>query len=159
MNFLVILICLTINYLWLKDLDRFDDAWFFKLRARVENFSKDLSAKMTHGWAVSVLFIYGIPLLVLTIILMMLADSFFGFPTMLVHILVLLIAFDRTQPGKLANDFLDKWREGDLEGCSEYLHQDLAVPELEKIDDEESLSQFFSKLLVYRCFEKMLIGN
>tara|TARA_B100000161_G_scaffold260817_1_gene228281 strand:+ start:563 stop:670 length:108 start_codon:yes stop_codon:yes gene_type:complete len=32
MKFLVILISLAINYLWLKGFDRFDDSWFFRLR-------------------------------------------------------------------------------------------------------------------------------
>ncbi|NKB34201.1 MAG: hypothetical protein GKR91_14005 [Pseudomonadales bacterium] len=157
MNFLVILICLTINYLWLKDFDRFDDTWFFKLRAKVENFSKDLAEKMSQGWFFNLLLIYGIPLLVLTLTLFLLEDRMFGIPTMLVHILILLVAFDRTQPGKLASDFLAKWRGGDIEGCSLYLQQELSVSESESLGDEESVSNFFSKQLVYRCFEKMFV--
>ncbi|MDD9889375.1 MAG: regulatory signaling modulator protein AmpE [Gammaproteobacteria bacterium] len=157
MNFLVILICLTINYLWLKDFDRFDDSWFFKLRVKVENISQNLSAKVSNGWFINLLLIYGIPILVLATVLFLLTDRMFGFPTMLAHILILLVAFDRTQPGKLASDFLSKWREGDIEGCSLYLERELASSATEKLDSEKSISSFFSKQLVYRCFEKMFV--
>lgn len=146
MNFLVILICLTINYLWLKDIDRFDDSWFFKLRSKVGN-----------GWIVNLLLIYGIPILLLAIVLLLLEGRMFGFPTMLVHILILLVAFDRTQPGKLASDFLSKWRKGDSEACVLYLERELSVSASEKLESEESISGFFSKQLVYRCFEKMFV--
>ncbi len=146
MNFLVILICLTINYLWLKDIDRFDDSWFFKLRSKVSN-----------GWIVNLLLIYGIPILLLATVLLLLEDRMLGFPTMLVHILILLVAFDRTQPGKLASDFLSKWRKGDSEACVLYLERELSISASEKLESEESISGFFCKQLVYRCFEKMFV--
>jgi len=165
MSFLVILICLMINYLWLKDFDRFDDGWFFKLRSKVESFSKKESAQepdqdsdnLDKSWILNLLMIYGIPFVFLFLCLMLVAESFFGIPTMLVHILVLLVAFDRTQPGQLAREFLAKWREGDIDGCSSYLQKELAVSGNQKFDSEEALSDFFKKQLVYRCFEKMFV--
>lgn len=158
MSFLVILICLTINYLWLKDFDRFDDGWFFKLRAKVEGFSKrNDENQAANSWYLHILLIYGIPLASVFLILLLLESRFFDVPTMLVHILILLVAFDRTQPGKLASDFLAKWREGDIEACSEYLQKELAVSSTENFENEEALSGYFKKLLVYRCFEKMFV--
>ena len=114
MYFLVILICLTINYVWLKDLDRFNDSWFFKFYAQVEQLTAKSPPKLTHGWWLPLLIVYAVPLLVVAALILFLQDIFFGIVVMLVHILVLLIAFDRTQPGKLASDFLVLWKQGDV---------------------------------------------
>ena len=157
MKFLVILICLTINYLWLKDIDRFDDTWFFKFRRLIEKFTADITSRLSIGWLAGILLIYGLPLLLLLIVLLIVAERAYGMPTMLVHIVVLLVAFDRTQPGKLASDFLEMWRAGDMKACSLYLQQELAMSESPVPDDEETLSAHFSKLLIYRCFEKMFV--
>jgi len=157
MNFLVILIGLTINYLWLKDFDRFDDSWFFKFHCRVEELTAEVATKLPMAWLAGTILVYGIPLLVLGLVLLFVDGMLFGLLTMLIHLLVLLVAFDRTQPGKLASDFLEKWREGNLESCSLYLQQELALVDGEEAASEESLSRFFSKQLTYRCFEKMFV--
>lgn len=158
MYFLVILICLTINYVWLKDFDRFSDAWFFQFRKQVESRTQDFAQKPAQGWLVGQLFLYGVPLLVVGLLLIFVADVLFGLATMLVHILILLIAFDRTQPGKLATDFLNLWRRGDAASCQKYLQEEMGT-ELNKLEgkDCDSLATAFSKQLAYRCFEKMFV--
>ena len=157
MKFLVILICLTINYLWLKDFDRFDDGWFFKFRRRIEILTVETTDRLTSGWFIPLVLIYLIPLLVLGLVLLLAEDNVFGLLSMLVHILVLLVAFDRTQPGKLASEFLQKWRDGDIEACKLYVQQELSVTASGEIEDAEALSKFFGKQLTYRCFEKMFV--
>lgn len=157
MKFLVILICLIINYLWLKDFDRFDDSWFFRFRCQMADLSTRISRKPFARWVLGAGFTYLLPLFALGTVLYLVAGQFYDLPTMGVHILVLLVAFDRIQPGKLAREFLEKWKAGDIEACSLYLKQELAMPEALKIDDEESLSEYFSKQLVYRSFEKMFV--
>lgn len=162
MNFLVILICLTINYVWLKDFDRFSDSWFFRFRAAIAQMTTDVSNQYRHGWMLGIVLIYAIPLLIVGGLLLLLDGLFFGLLVMLLHILVLLIAFDRTQPGKLALDFLALWNRGDLQASRDFLEQEMATDpnaaalELES-EDACSLAQFFSRQLTYRCFEKMFV--
>lgn len=157
MNFLVILVCLTVNYLWLKDFDRFDDGWFFKFRCEIESALKPKSQDAANNWIVGALIIYGVPLVILVAALLLANGRAFGVPTMVLHILVLLVAFDRTQPGKLAADFMDKWKSRDYEGAKLYLRQELRAPELREIDKPDVLLDYFCKKLIHRCFEKMFV--
>lgn len=157
MSFLVILICLTTNYLWLKDSDRFDDGWFFRFRCRIESFTGATAEKPAFSWIATALLIYAIPMLILTAALLLASGRGFGIPTMLLHILVLLIAFDRTQPGKLAADFLAMWNADDIAGAELYLEEELPRPELSAVEDRASLLDYFCKQLIYRCFEKMFV--
>ena len=98
-NYLVILICLIVNYTWLKDFDRFDDSWFFRFRCRMEEQVAGFSSNSGNAWWISLVLIYAIPILVLIGLLALLDNRFFGLPIMVLHILVLLIALDRTKPG------------------------------------------------------------
>jgi len=157
MKFLVILICLMVNYLWLKDLDRFDDGWFFRFRGRVEGWSSGLDEKMPLGWLAAFAIIYGVSLLSLAIILFITEDSVFGLVTMVVHILVLLVAFDRTQPGQLAKDFLEKGKNSDMASSLEFLQKEFKASSLPGEDDRYAIGKYFSKQLSYRSFEKMFV--
>ncbi|MFK7865149.1 MAG: regulatory signaling modulator protein AmpE [Pseudohongiellaceae bacterium] len=157
MNFLVILCCLAINYLWLKDFDRFDDGWFFRFRCEIESAFKAKQEQSSASWVVIAAIIYGVPLVILVAALMLVSEIGFGIPIMVLHILVLLIAFDRTQPGKLASQFLAYWREADYEGAKLYLGEELKGGELDDIKDPSELLDYFSKKLIYRCFEKMFV--
>ncbi len=157
MNFLVIVICLAINYLWLKDFDRFDDTWFFRFRCKVEEFCSETAAKVRMAWSIGILAIYAIPMLCLAVLLLITGDNFYGLPTMIVHILVLLIAFDRNQPGKLVSEFLERWQAGDMEACAAYLNQELAKGGSLDVSDQEALAAYFNRQLTYRCFEKMFV--
>lgn len=161
MKFLVILICLVVNYLWLKDFDRFNDAWFFKFRSwtlgwafnRTTGFNaSDLTVMSLAG-----LILYVVPLITLSLVLFMFAGVAVGLGTMLIHILVLLIAFDRTQPGHLAKTFLGYWRKGEIEASYLYLQETLSIPESIPADDERQIHEFFNKQFTYRCFDKMFV--
>lgn len=156
MKFLVILICLTVNYLWLKDFDRFDDSWFFRFRERMAGYGNSLDSA-TLRWAVALLLTYGIPLASLAVILWLLQGWALGLPTMLVHILVLLVAFDRTQPGMMAKQFLRHLKEGDSHACAEFLQQELATPEAAQLESPDAIGEFFSRLFVYRYFERLFV--
>lgn len=156
MNFLVILISLTINYLWLKDFDRFDDSWFFRFRCRMETFADKIEAESLR-WVAALLLIYGLPLLVLLALLVILDGQLAGLPTMVLHVLVLLVAFDRTQPGHMAKEFLRRWNDADEEACALYLEEALELPENDTPRDCESLSEFFSQQFVYLFFERMFV--
>lgn len=157
MKFLVILTCIIVNYLWLKDFDRFDDAWFFKFRAKViaKLSSTDLDESSRNAFAGLIL--YGLPGLTLALVLYLLAGVAADLLTLLVHCLVLLVAFDRTQPGQIAKDFLALWREGDIQGSHRYLQENLGLPDSLPAEDEAGLLEYFSQQFVYRCFEKMFV--
>ena len=156
MKFLVILICLTINYLGLKDFDRFDDSWFFRFRERMTGFSSKLDT-VSMRWVAALLLTYGIPLLLLATLLWLLQGWALGVPTMIVHILVLLVAFDRTQPGNMVKQFLRHWKEGDSDACAEFLRQQLATPDAVHLETADATSEFFSRLFVYRYFERLFV--
>lgn len=155
MKFLVILISLVINYLWLKDFDRFDDAWFFRFRKRMEELVAGIEESPLR-WIAGLLLTYGLPIFSLAIVLWFLNNTALGLPTMIVHILVLLVAFDRTQPGQLAKEFLQYWHAGDREACEEHLQETLHRGDQTR-DENKSLSEHFSELFVYRFFERMFV--
>lgn len=155
MKFLVILICLAMNYLWLKDFDRFDDSWFFRLRTWLEGLTENARSS-ANGWLLSVVLIYFILLGLLSFILWLANGVAFGIPTMLVHILVVLIAFDRTQPGMLAREFLDRWTNKSDEEVREYLQKEMNCGE-EDPQSREELAQLFGRLLIHRAFERMFV--
>ncbi len=156
MSFLVILISLTINYLWLKDFDRFDDSWFFRLRCRVESGTEKLQSLQLR-WLAALLLIYGLPLLVLAVLMLLLEGRVAGLATLALHVLVLLVALDRTQPGQMAKEFLQRWNEDDDEACALYLRDDLNLLADRKPGSCEELSEFFSQHIVYLFFERMFV--
>lgn len=158
MYFLVILICLTINYIWLKDLDRFSDAWFFQFQAWVDRTTADIDVQSPFNWLLPILIVYGLPLLAVGLLLIIFDGVLVGMLVMLVHIVVLLIAFDRTQPGQLATNFLALWRQGDLTASRNYLQKELATGDSDLQDaSSDELVSYFRKQLTYRCFEKMFV--
>jgi len=156
MNFLVVLACLTINYLWLKDFDRFDDSWFFKFRCKVENRTQSGEANK-NLWFFNLLVIYLFPMTVLAAALLALEGVAFGAPLMILHGLVVLVALDRKQPGKLATEFISTWQDGGMSAAKTYLEEEFESPELDAVDDDQSLADFFSQQLIHRCFERMFV--
>ena len=157
MKFLVILISLTINYLWLKDFDRFDDSGFFRLRRLVEATFFRLKIRAKFSWLMPVASIYALMLLSLLMILQTVGGTLYGVITMLIHIWVLLVALDRTQPGKLANEFLSRWRRGDLQGTLLFLQEQGLCAKERAFRSDPEIYVCFKEQLIYRCFEKMFI--
>ncbi len=157
MKFLVILICLAMNILWLKDFNRFDDSWFFRLYRTVNQaFSSAEEGSWLRDFA-PILIIYSMPLLLLALLLTILKGAVFSLPLMLLHVLVLLFALDRTQPGSMAQEFLKRWREGDNEACLNYLSIEFRLSPEQKLKDEAAICAFFRERLIYQCFEKMFV--
>ncbi len=157
MKFLVILISLTINYLWLKDFDRFDDSWFFRLRRLIEATFLRLEISAKSFWLVPVASIYALMLLSLLMLLQIVSGIFYGSVTMLIHIWVLLVALDRTQPGKLAKEFLSRWRRGDSQDTLLFLHEQGLCAKERVFRSDPEIYAYFKEQLTYRCFEKMFI--
>lgn len=156
MKFLVILICLALNYFWLRNYDRFDDRWFFRFRENMEAAAQRVVRDAAVWWPALAL-IYALPLLFLGLLLQLAQEQAFGLFTMLIHILVVLMAFDRTQPGKLARDFLDVWSGGDEEAATAFLRSEFRAARDQDFANEEEVAYFFRKHLVYRSFERMFV--
>lgn len=157
MKFLVILVCVTLNYFWSRDLDRIKDTWFFILRQRIDNLATRLEQRNASAWVLGLLLIFLLPLALLVGTLIAIDGVLYGFLTMLVHIFILLMAFDRIHPGLLAQRYLERWRAGDFEGCFLCLIQELACRSMPIPGDYRQLHSTFSRLYVYRCFEKMFV--
>lgn len=157
MTFLVLIIALSINYLWLLEFDRFDDGWFFRLRRRVEAATSGLSSSPRRRAAANLVAIYGLPLLVLGLLLAFVDDRALGIPAMALHVLVLVIALDRIQPERLSKGFLEHWEADDLEASRRYIETELGVPVEAAASEGDELARFFSKQLLYRSFENMFM--
>lgn len=156
MKFLVILVCLALNYFWLRNYERFDDRWFFRFRENMEAAAQRVVRNAAVWWPALAL-IYTLPLLFLGLLLQLAQEQAFGLFTMLIHILVVLMAFDRTQPGKLARDFLDVWSGGDEEAATAFLRSEFRAARDQDFANEEEVAYFFRKHLVYRSFERMFV--
>lgn len=156
MKFLVILICLALNYFWLRNYERFDDRWFFRFRENMEAAAQRVARNAAVWWPALAL-VYALPLLFLGLLLQLAREQAFGLFTMLIHILVVLMAFDRTQPGKLARDFLDLWSGGDEEAATAFLRGEFRAARDQDFANEEEVAYFFRKHLVYRSFERMFV--
>ncbi len=156
MKFLVILICLALNYFWLRHHDRFDDAWFFRFRENMEAAAQRLVRNAAVWWPALAL-IYGLPLLVLALLLQLAEGQALGLGTMLIHILIVLLAFDRIQPRKLAREFLELWSNGDREAMLDFLRGRFPKARGQEFANEEEIAYFFRKRLIYRSFEKMFV--
>ncbi|MFM1895830.1 MAG: hypothetical protein RLZZ385_904 [Pseudomonadota bacterium] len=157
MKFLVVLICVSLNYFWKRDIDRFDDTWFFRMRQFLESRTASIARRYSGGWLLGTVLVFLVPLIVLGAVLVLMDDVLLGLFTLIINIIVLLYAFDRTQPGMLAEGFLQHWRSGDLEGGYLYLREHLSRTELPPVDDHRQLHQRFGRLYVYRCLEKMFV--
>ena len=156
MKFLVILICLTLNYFWLRHHERFDDRWFLRFRRNMEAAARRIAGNAAAWWP-SLALIYAIPLLSLALPLWLVRDQAFGLPTMLVHILVVLLAFDRIQMRKLSREFLALWSEGDREATLDFLRRRFPKARGREFANDGEIAYFFRKRLIYRSFEKMFV--
>ena len=157
MKFLVVLIAIVVATIWKQDLDRIDDSWFFKLRSKIERMLAGQQGSGNSGWFVIFVLTYAIPLILLALVLWLSAGLLFGLITILIQLFILLMAFDRIQPGALARQFLLHWDEGDYEACYLYLEKALGCTDMPPVDNIEALHTTFKKLYVYRCFERMFV--
>lgn len=157
MEFLVILLGLIVTSMWLKDVDRFDDGWFARYQALMRGLASRLGLGAERAASVGLVLVY-LGLLALTAVLEWAAGGvLYGLATMALHLLILLFAMDRTQPGKLASEFLALWNSGERSGCVDYLAEELGARETLDPEDGAGLVAQFKRLLTYRSFERMFM--
>jgi len=156
-KFLVILLGLILTATWLKEVDRFDDSWFGRYQLALRKSVGKLKIDEKFRLSVALGAIYGV-LLGAVMVLEALAEGvFYGVATMLQHLFVLLFAMDRTQPGRLARDFLKSWSAGNRQGCVDYLQAELSLEVPPNAADGSALVGQFKRLLAYRSFERMFM--
>ena len=109
--------------------------------------------------------VYGVALILLAALLNLIQGDLFHIPTLLVHLAVVLVAFDRTHPGRLVDGFLERWHAGDYEACLHYLERERgptggdvrAMQGGVDVNSPEQLAESFGRQLTYRCFETMFV--
>lgn len=157
MKFLVVLAALAIVTIWRQDLDRINDSWFFRLRSGIEQIVVRQPQGANRGWFIVFVLTYTIPLTMLALILWCVSGLLLGFIALLIHLFVLLMAFDSIHPGALARQFQQHWAARDYEACYLFLETELGCTDLPPVDDVKALHSVFEKLYVYRCFERMFV--
>jgi AmpE protein len=157
MKFLVILLTVVITYFWQQDLDQIDDRWFFALRRNIEKQLATGPQLQQSGWFVLFVLTFFIPLLLLTLLLWLSGDWLFGIVALLIHLFVLLMAFDRIHPGLLAKKFQQFCAQGDSAAAYQLLEREMGCTDMPAANDWQALHETFGRLYVYRCFEKMFV--
>ena len=99
------------------------------------------------------LLVYAVPLCLLGLLLLLLGDLAFSVPAMLTHIAVVLLAFDRSHPGRLTEGFLQAWRAQDDASCLSFLERERVSAAAG--DSPERLAGLFGRQFIYRCFETL----
>lgn len=160
MSFLVIVLSLVITATWLKGFDRFDDTWFSRYQRGLRGLT--LSALGEHGHSeasksAAVIPVYLLLLIAVWLLQSLVAGVLYGLATMVLHVLVLLFAMDRTQPSSLIEDFFGLWQSGDDDACESYLRDELNLQETVRLDSSQAQVAQFKRLLIYRSFERMFM--
>ncbi len=165
MKFLVILISLALNHFWLRDHGRFEEPWFARFRANTETAARRM-VRAEAVWWLGPALLYALSLLALGLLLRMAEDRAFGLFTMLLHVVLVAVAFDRTLPGKLARDFLEIWPGAnepesklaeppeDMQPAVAFLRREFRAARDREFARQEDIAAFFSKHLVYRSLHR-----
>jgi AmpE protein len=156
-KFLVILLALVLTATWLRDADRFDDSWFGRYQRAIRKLAGKADGGGRYPIAAVLGAIYGVLIAIIIILGSLAEGAFYGLATMLLHLVVLLFAMDRTQPGRLVRDFLRSWNAGDRQGCINYLETELRLESAPRTEDGAVIVAQFKRLLAYRSFERMFM--
>jgi AmpE protein len=155
MKFLVVLICLLINHYWREQRNISAEAWF-------PAFQSWLGARLKQVPAVAVRFelvfpaaLLLLPLLLLVLVLWVSAGLMLGFVTLALHILVLLIAFDRLNIIHLSGQYLSQWRAGDYEGAWRLLEEQAPDRFAGSFVEYSGLHKKFFEVVVASYFERL----
>ncbi len=157
MKFLVVLTAILIATIWKPGLVKIDDRWFLKLRGAIERIKQAKQKPGKSDWFLVFLATYSVPLLMLALVLTFSTGVLFGLVSIVVHIFILLMAFDWMNPQALARQYLDHWERGDSEACYLFLEKQLECADSPAIHENQELHLTFSKLYVYRCFTCMFV--
>lgn len=155
MKFLVILLVLAINHYWVRDRDLLDDTLF----VRLQNWLYLHLAGFTEGvpgrnWMLPALLLV-LPTVVLLFILALFHGVLLGLVTLVIHVAVLLVLFDRINMTSFTARYLERWRAGDYEGAFLQLQQRELQPALDTCADIPTLHDEFCRFLISSYFERL----
>lgn len=155
MTFLVILLALLINHYWQRDTALFGDDWFVtlqrSLRARVQALDPEQPAP---GPLYPLLLLCLLPLL-LIVLLFAVEGVLLGSVTLLIHVGLLLVLFDRVSLRSFTEAYLSRWRSGDFEAAFLLLQERRGQLALDNASDRDAVHEQFCRYIVSSSFERL----
>ena len=155
MTFLTLLICLLCNHYWLRRRRLSIEAWFSGWYRWLERRSTRGASRWLPHPAVFVLILCVIPVLPLAVLLWAVDGLLLGVPALLIHILVLLHTMPRTNLGRLMEDYLFRWRQGDYESAYRYVEQQEPEAFERQPSDYSCLNQQFFDFVLFNTFVRV----
>ena len=155
MTFLVILLALLINHYWHRETELFSDSWFVSLqrvlRARVQALNPD---QPTPGPLYPLLLLC-LPPVLLIVLLLAVESVLLGSVTLLIHVGVLLVLFDRVSLRAFTEAYLHRWRSGDFEAAFLLLQERWGQLVLDSSGDRDAVHEQFCRYIVSSSFERL----
>lgn len=155
MTFLVILLALLINHYWQRDTALFRDEWFVSvqrgLRARVQA----LHPEQPEPGPLYPFALLCLPPLLLIALLFAVQGVLLGSVTLLIHVALLLVLFDRVNLRSFTEAYLNRWRSGDFEAAFLLLQERWGQLVLDNAGDRDAVHEQFCRYIVSSSFERL----
>ncbi len=157
MKFLVIVVCLLINHYWRKDRVLPGDAWFVNYQRWLRENLLRLPENVRQHEVIYPLTILFIPIAIFYGFSWAAAGVLLNFITLGLHVLVLLLAFDRINIVQLTQRYLALWRAGNFEAAYTLIQEQSRDRVEGSFAEYRSLHQKFCDLLIASYLERLFV--